>query len=257
VKITRVSIAECRIPLPHVLKLGSTQVQTRDYAAMRIETDAGISGESIGYCRGTPLFDALEMTARRALGRDPLMRRALIESLENSNVPGRASLPRAISMLDITCWDILCKQARMPLFRMLGGLRTEVGATAVAGYYMDLRPVSEIVDEVGRLLDAGFSRVKIMLKGDDPTFDRGYLTAVTKRAPGQTAADAHWSWSTLTEATRFCRDIDAFGLDFLEDPFAASDWRLTHELQRSIATPIAAGEDVLGARALQIGRAHV
>ena len=225
-KIVRVSIAECRIPLPHVLKLGTTQIRTRDYLALRVETDAGVTGESIGYSRGTPLFSALEITAHKALGRNPLMRRELTEFLENSNVPGRASFPRAVSMLDIACWDILCKQARMPLYRVLGGLRTEVDATAVAGYYMDLRPVPDIVDEVGRLLDAGYARVKIMLKGDDAAFDRGYVAAVTKRASGRAAADAHWSWSSLTDARRFCRDLDQYGLDFLEDPFPASDWRL-------------------------------
>jgi L-alanine-DL-glutamate epimerase-like enolase superfamily enzyme len=33
-----------------------------------------------------------------------------------------------------------------------------------------------------------------------------------------------------------------------EDPFAASDLRLTHELRRDLVTPIAAGEDTFGAR---------
>jgi L-alanine-DL-glutamate epimerase-like enolase superfamily enzyme len=250
-KITRILLAECRVPLPHVLKLGTTQIHTRDYVTVRVETDAGISGDGIGYCRGTPLFDSLEMISRRVIGRDPLMRRELIASLENSNVPARAAFTRAVSMLDIACWDILARHAGMPLFRLLGGLRREVPATAVAGYYMDLRPVSDIVDEVKRLLDAGFTRVKIMLKGDDPEFDRGYLAAVTRIAPGRVAADAHWSWSTLTDAWRFCRDLDAFGLDFLEDPFAAADWQLTHELQKRLSTPIAAGEDVQGTRALR------
>jgi len=67
--------------------------------------------------------------------------------------------------------------------------------------------------------------------------------------PGGIGADAHWTWTTLTEAKRLCRDLDQLGLSFLEDPFATSDWRLTHELQRQITTPLAAGEDVFGPRA--------
>jgi L-alanine-DL-glutamate epimerase-like enolase superfamily enzyme len=66
--------------------------------------------------------------------------------------------------------------------------------------------------------------------------------------PGGVAADAHWSWNTLTEAKRICRQFDGLGLNFLEDPFAASDIRLTHELRRDLVTPIAAGEDIFGAR---------
>jgi L-alanine-DL-glutamate epimerase-like enolase superfamily enzyme len=38
------------------------------------------------------------------------------------------------------------------------------------------------------------------------------------------------------------------GLDFLEDPFAANDIRLTSELQPQLTTPLAAGEDVFGPR---------
>ena len=43
--------------------------------------------------------------------------------------------------------------------------------TAVAGYYMDLRSISDIADEVSGMIDNGYERVKIMLKGDDPAFD--------------------------------------------------------------------------------------
>jgi L-alanine-DL-glutamate epimerase-like enolase superfamily enzyme len=53
----------------------------------------------------------------------------------------------------------------------------------------------------------------------------------------------------VTEAKRLCRDLDTMGLDFLEDPFAASDWRFTHELQKDMRTTLAAGEDVFGIRA--------
>jgi L-alanine-DL-glutamate epimerase-like enolase superfamily enzyme len=38
------------------------------------------------------------------------------------------------------------------------------------------------------------------------------------------------------------------GLSFLEGPFAASDWRLMHELRLDLVTPIAAGEDTFGPR---------
>jgi L-alanine-DL-glutamate epimerase-like enolase superfamily enzyme len=250
-KISRIQIAECRIPLPKVLTLGTTQVRTRDYVALRLETDSGLTGDALGYTRGTPLYESLEMVSRRVIGRDPLMRSELTASLQNANVPGRGAFPRAISLLDIACWDLLGKDAELPLFRLLGGLRREVGATAVAGYYMDLRTIVDINDEVEKLFDCGYSRVKIMLNGNDPDFDRAYLAAITKDPAGPVAADAHWSWATLTEAKRFCRDLDGFGLDFLEDPFAASDLQMTHELQKGLATPIAAGEDVQDARALR------
>jgi L-alanine-DL-glutamate epimerase-like enolase superfamily enzyme len=249
-KITKVLIAECRIPLPHTLRLGPTEITTRDFVVLRIETDSGIFGEAIGYTRGTPLFDSMEMVASRVIGLDPLLRSALTARLENANVPGWAAFPRSHSLVDIACWDILAKKTGMPLFVLLGGLRDRAPVTGVAGYYMDLRKISEITDEVARLFDAGYRRVKFMLKGDDLDFDRGYVDSITAAAQGPVGADAHWSWATLTDAQRFCRDLDKYQLDFLEDPFPAADVQLTHELQKSLTTRLAAGEDVVGTRAL-------
>lgn len=247
-QIAKIQIAECRIPLPYVLRLGPVEIRTRDYVLLRIETDAGIFGEAIGYPRGTPLFETLSSMARRVLGADVRMRRKIMFVLEQSNVPARAGLTRGLSLLDIALWDIACKQANLPLFQFLGGLRSAAEATVVAGYYVDQRGIPAVVDEVGLLEDAGCRRVKIMLKGDDAAFDGKYVGAVVGKMPGRVAADAHWTWNTLTEARRVCRQLDGMGLSFLEDPFAASDWRLTHELRRDLVTPIAAGEDTFGPR---------
>jgi L-alanine-DL-glutamate epimerase-like enolase superfamily enzyme len=248
VQISRIQIAECGIPLPYVLRLGPVEIRTRDYVVLQVQSEAGICGEAIGYPRGTPLFDTLSGMARRILGADVCMRRQVMFNLEQSNVPARAALTRGLSLIDIALWDIACKRAKQPLFHFLGGLRTEAEATVVAGYYVDQRSIADVVDEVGLLQDAGCRRVKIMLKGDDASFDRKYVSAITDKMPGRVAADAHWTWSTLTEAMRVCRDLDGMGLSFLEDPFSASDLRLTHELRRHLVTPIAAGEDVFGAR---------
>ena len=247
-KITRVKIAECAIPLPRILRLGPVEIRTRDYVVLRIETDEGICGEAIGYPRGTPLFEILSGMAHRVMGKDVTMRRRIVFDLEQSNIPARGGLTRGLSLLDIALWDIACKQAQQPLYRQLGALRTSAEATIVAGYYIDQRSIDDVVREVRELGDLGCKRIKIMLKGDDAAFDRKYSAAVANAMPGRVAADAHWTWNTLTEAIRVCRHLDELGLNFLEDPFAASDWRLTHELRRQLVTPVAAGEDIFGPR---------
>jgi L-alanine-DL-glutamate epimerase-like enolase superfamily enzyme len=245
-QITKVQIAECSIPLPYILRLGPVEIRTRDYVLFRVETDAGVFGEAVGYPRGTPLFDTLSSMGRRILGKDVRMRRQVMFNLEYSNVPARAGLTRALSLIDIALWDIAAKQAEQPLFQFLGGLRTAADVTVVAGYYVDQRGIADVVKEVNLLQDAGCKRVKIMLKGDDRDFDKKYASAVAEAMPGRVAADAHWTWSTLTEAKRACLDIDELGLIFIEDPFAANNIRWTHQLRSELTTPIAAGEDVFG-----------
>jgi L-alanine-DL-glutamate epimerase-like enolase superfamily enzyme len=248
VQISKTTIAECCVSLPKILRLGPVEISTRDYVVVRIETQDGICGEAIGYPRGTPLFETLSNLAHRILDGNTDMRRRLMVNLEQANVPARAALTRGLSLIDIALWDIACKRAQQPLFQFIGGLRTTAEVIVVAGYYVDQRSIADVVDEVGRLADSGYRRVKIMLKGDDPAFDLKYVSAVAGKMPGGVASDAHWSWNTLTEAKRICRQLDGLGLNFIEDPFAASDIRLTHELRRDLVTPIAAGEDIFGAR---------
>jgi len=248
-QISQVRVAECQIPLPKVLRLGPIRITSRDYVAIRIETDHGLFGEAIGYPRGTPLFEILCRMARSIIDENASMRREVMVKLDRANVPARATITRGLSLLDVALWDLGAKAAGQPLFKLLGGFQQSAEVTVVAGYYVDQRSISDVVGEVAGLADAGFARMKIMLKGDDAPFDRKYAAAIAERLPGQIAADAHWSWTTLTEAKAICRDLDGFGLNFLEDPFAAGDWRMTHELQQILRTPLAAGEDVFGARA--------
>jgi L-alanine-DL-glutamate epimerase-like enolase superfamily enzyme len=245
-KITKIQIAECGIALPYVLRLGPVEIRTRDYVLLRMETESGIFGEAVGYPRGTPLFEVLSNMGRRMLGKDARMRRQAMFALESSNVPARGGLTRGLSMLDVAFWDIAAKLSNQPLFQLLGGLRDAAEVTVVAGYYVDQRGVDDVVKEVRALDEAGCRRVKIMLKGDDRAFDLKYASAVAQAMPGRVAADAHWTWSTFTEAKRACLDLDDLGLNFLEDPFSAADIRWTHQLRRELKTPIAAGEDVFG-----------
>jgi len=250
-RISKIRVAECSLKLPFTLRLGSTEITTRDYVLLRVETESGVYGEALGYPRGTPLYDVLVNASRAVMGQDANMRQQVMNWLEFRNVPGRGALTRGLSLLEIALTDIACKLAGQPLYRYLGGLKSEARVTAVAGYYMDRRSIDEIADEVSGLVDSGYDRVKIMLKGDDLEFDRRYAAAVCDRAPGRVAADAHWSFATLTEAARLCTSLDGMGLAFLEDPFSAADVRLTHELQTMLTTPIAAGEDVFGPSVFQ------
>ena len=249
-RITRITFSEVKLPLPQVLRLGPMAIHTRDFVAVRMETDAGIFGDALGYSRGTPLIEALTTAGRGLVGTNPLMRKQALHAFEQSSITSRPTYLRAMSLLDIALWDVCAQAAKLPLYQLLGGLRTSAPVTAVAGYYMDTRSVDDIALEVKQRVDQGYARVKVMLKGNDNAFDEKYVRAVTHAAPGQVAADAHWSWRSLTEAMRFCSRIDDCGLAFLEDPFAPHDSTLTTRLQAQLQTPVAAGEDVVNPSAM-------
>ena len=115
---------------------------------------------------------------------------------------------------------------------------------AVGGYYLNERSIDDVCDEMRALVDTGHQRVKIMLSGADPDFDRRYVDAVASVTEGRLGADAHWSWRSVPQALRTCSLIDQAGLLFLEDPFGAYQWPLAFQLQSHLKTPVAMGEDM-------------
>ncbi len=247
VKIERVEIADCRLPLETPVHLGSVRVKTRDYVCIRIVTNIGIDGFAIGYRSGSQLFENLKALAPRLAGQDPLMRQEILLALEKSFVPSRASYVRAVSLIDVALWDIAAKAADMPLYKLLGGIRTEIQAVPIVGFNSHMRPLDEIQREIARHGDQSENLVKVMISGSDAVGDSAYIQSLTAAFEGTVTigVDAHWSWRTITEALNTCRRLDDLGLAFIEDPFLPQQWRLAGELRDRIKTPVAVGEDVL------------
>ncbi|QBF30803.1 mandelate racemase/muconate lactonizing enzyme family protein [Thalassococcus sp. S3] len=235
--------------MPRPVILGPVRISTRDVVILRLETNAGITGQAIGYTRGTPLLGCLEALSPAVLGRDAARPQSIATALVDASPPGQAQLSRAISLIDIALWDIAAKRAKMPLFELLGGAREAVPATAVAGYFLQDRDVANVVAEAQKRFDEGYARVKVMIDGTRPAFDRALCDALA-RLDAPLALDAHWTWRQHAPAAAFFRDIADYGFVFVEDPFPAGYDALTARLQADVTTPVAAGEDAAGLPAL-------
>jgi len=246
-KITNIHLALCALPLERPIRLGSVTVSTRDYVVMRVMTDDGVEGYGIGYRSGTALLDAAAAIAPQLIGRDPIMRREILQSCENGMIQGRGTIVRTLSLIDLALWDITAKVARQPLYRLLGGFRTSVPALPVAGFSYETRDRKEIEDELERHVDSGIRQIKIMIKGNDARGNAAYVEQMAKKVEGRAelVLDTHWSWRHLSEALDTCRRIDDLGLGFIEDPFLPQQWRLAAEMRTKLKTPIAIWEDVL------------
>jgi L-alanine-DL-glutamate epimerase-like enolase superfamily enzyme len=248
-QIVSVYAIECALPLPRPIVLGTTRIETRDVVALAIKTSDGLIGVAIGYTRGSPLLEALNRLGPRLLGQDAWHRRAILNQLESSAFPARAQMSRAYSLIDIALWDLACKKVGLPLHAMLGTFRQSVPTTAVAGYFVQSRSIDNVRDEVKRRFDDGFARVKTMINGLDDVADLKLCTALAGDG-GRQAIDAHWAWQNLGQAKPLCSKLDRLGFEFIEDPFPAGQWQAAHELQLSMATSVAAGEDVYGLSSL-------
>ncbi len=123
---------------------------------VEVHTDSGLVG--IGEIATGPqstVCAMLEMMAPVIKGMDPLAPNEIWQRLFSITVPRPGGigpwdglptpLPRnkrpqfmaAMAGIDIALWDIRGKAANLPVFRLLGGTRTEVFTYAVGGFYVE------------------------------------------------------------------------------------------------------------------------
>jgi L-alanine-DL-glutamate epimerase-like enolase superfamily enzyme len=147
---------------------------------VEVRTDQGISG--FGEIAGGPqklICDLVKTFADAVKGMDPLGHAEVWQKLFSltSPRPGGiggwdglpAPLPRnqrpqimgAIGGVDIALWDIKGKAAGLPVFRLLGGTRTEVFTYATGGYYVEGASLSSYADELAKYVAAGYRAVKL------------------------------------------------------------------------------------------------
>jgi L-alanine-DL-glutamate epimerase-like enolase superfamily enzyme len=112
---------------------------------LRLRTDAGITGwanSSFGAIPGGPAVvqAILEKEIKPViLGKDPAfprrIRADLWKALEYQGVGGVAQF--AIAAADIAIWDILGKNAGLPVYKMLGAYRDRMPVYSMCGWYYD------------------------------------------------------------------------------------------------------------------------
>ena len=160
----------------------------------------------------------------------------------------------AKAALEIALWDAAARERGAPLCDLLGGVRDRVPV----GVSLGLQPsVGGLLDLVERHVAEGYRRIKLKI---EPGRDVELVSAVRKRFPAiDLTADANAAY-TLSDAPALGA-LDAFGLDYLEQPLGHEDLWDHAELARRIATPICLDESIRSAAdaavAAKIGAARV
>lgn len=237
--------------MPWPVRLGSVEYRTRDFVVVQLTCDDGLSGQAIGYSRGTPLLEAVRGMARFLGTIDVADPESAQEKLSGLLLSGWAQFIRAASLIDIALWDVKARSEGLSLHRLLGAGRSDVPVMAVSGYFSDVRNQDELVEEAVEFDRAGMG-AKLILGGYDSEWDQRLVRRVREELSPETqiGVDFHARWRDPEEAASYFAPMDGLGLRFIEDPFPGYDWRAMRELGGLISTPVAAGEDVTGYSAL-------
>ena len=153
----------------------------------------------------------------------------------------------AISAIDIALWDLLGKDARQPVFRLLGGRTKEKIPVYASRLYA--MPIPELQAEAQRYKDEGYSAMKLRFGWgpiDGPAGMQKNIELVrsVREVVGDSIdlmADAYMGW-TLDYAKRMLPLLEPYNLRWLEEAVIPDDTRGYAELKRIGRIPIAGGE---------------
>lgn len=153
----------------------------------------------------------------------------------------------AISAVDIALWDLLGKDAKQPVFRLLGG-RTKEKIPVYASRLYAL-PIEELQAEAQKYKDEGYTMMKLRfgfgpMDGAAGMQKNVEMVRAVRAVVGDEVdlmADAYMGW-TLDYAKRMLPLVEPFRLRWLEEPVIPDDTRGYRELKQYGRVPIAGGE---------------
>lgn len=242
---------ECELPLAQPIVLGRRVITSRNYQVLRLELVSGRVGTAIGYTRGLPLTELLRTTveAYRKAAPDPLDPQNARLAFEDAYAQTARTLHRAAALVDLALWDAAAGELGLPVHRMLGDARDRPEVMAVCGYYAATRPVEDVIAELARHAEAGIRRVKLIAPSTASDELIPWLAElIGARLPLTLAVDLYNSFANVSTALPLLEQLDALGLDFIEDPFRAGDAQSYAAVASRIGTPLAAGEDAVTVR---------
>ncbi|HJT29267.1 MAG TPA: o-succinylbenzoate synthase [Pyrinomonadaceae bacterium] len=243
--IQSIELREIRLPLVHFFETSFGRTTERRIVLARVTDENGAEGW--GECTaGEGPFYSNEWTetawATLVEFLAPMVLRKEVESAAHvfklmKPVRGHRM---AKATLETACWDLEAKNAGVPLWKHLGGTRSEIACGVSIGIQDS---PDALIEKIRKEVDAGYQRIKIKIK---PGWDLGIVERVRKEFPNiRLMGDANSAYK-LSDVSLF-QKLDQFNLMMFEQPLAHDDIFDHAVLQRQIQTPVCLDESICSA----------
>jgi L-alanine-DL-glutamate epimerase-like enolase superfamily enzyme len=237
-----------RIPLSEPWVSAKYEITHHEYVLTEVRTEDGRLGT--GWCQ-TIGVGALSVSALvhsylgpMVVGQDPRNTERIWQALwEDCHFAGPSGLTTlAIATLDIALWDLKAQDAGWPLYRLLGGMRDEVGVYASA---VNLHLSEDaLLAQVEEQLAAGYEvfKIKIGRKAFDEDLSR--VRAVRKAIGTRSLMlDVNQRW-TAGLAVQRLRHLQEVRPDWIEEPILSDDIGGHAHVRAAGGVPVAVGEQL-------------
>lgn len=240
--ISSVELREIRLPLIHFFETSFGRTTERRILLVRVVDKDGAEGW--GECTaGEGPFYSEEWTdtawATLAQFLAPMIVGKRVESAGQilslmKPVRGHRMAKAAI---ETACWDLEAKNAGLPLWKHLGGFKTDIAC----GVSIGIQNTPEaLLEKIETEVSAGYQRIKIKIK---PGWDVNIVEQVRRHFPDiRLMGDANSAY-TLSDVALF-KALDQFDLMMIEQPLAHDDIFDHAQLQKEITTPICLDESI-------------
>jgi D-galactarolactone cycloisomerase len=250
-RITRIRSRVVDLPLPAPFHPAWARGRNQTNVLLvlvSVETDAGLIGYSAAHAGLEAAITVERFISPYWIGQDPTSVEPLSAVLRDAEILG----PPAYFM-EIALWDIIGKQAGLPVYKLWGGAQNHVAAYCATA---ELRSPEQRVEDIHLMLDQGYRAVKLRFHHDDVRWDLKVVEAIRKavgnrieimidanQAGIEPGLSAHRIWG-FQRALAVARELEQLEVLWLEEPLPRYDYaglaRLRERLDR---IKIAGGED--------------
>ena len=248
--IDRVEIFQVDLP-PKVVRTDAIQSFVKqETPIVRITCADGAQGTGYTYTIGTGGSSVVALLrdhlAPRLIGQDAIEIERLWKTLffhTHATAVG-AVTSLALAAIDTALWDLKCRRAGLPLWKVAGGAQRRVPVYTTEGGWLH-HSSQQLVDESLAAKASGFKGAKMKVGKPTIAEDVARLHGV-REAVGdafEIMVDANQAF-TVAEARRRAHAYTDFNLGWLEEPLPAEDLGGHVELAGVATMPIAVGESI-------------
>lgn len=242
-KLEKVELIEIEMSLKHQFETSFGITQNRRILLLKVTGADGVTGWGECTAPSHPFYLHETIDTCRSI-----ITNFVVLLIKKANITCAADVPNALSLIqgnrmaigamETALWDLEAKRTGVPLWKHLGGTRSEINCGVSIGIQSS---PDVLVEKVTHELDAGYQRIKIKIK---PGHDIELVKTLRRHFPDiMLSVDANSAYRLDSDLALF-QELDDYNLLMIEQPLEAGDLIDHAKLQRQIKTPICLDESI-------------
>jgi L-alanine-DL-glutamate epimerase-like enolase superfamily enzyme len=235
--------------IPYKTWIVAPEIKTFGCVLVFVDTDEGITGESVLWAFGTRYVNVLNSMVLSMkpdlVGENPHYTERLWQKLWREigffGVEGISVF--GLSAIDRACWDIVGKAVGKPLYKLLGACRDRVPAYA-CGLWLN-ETMEELVNEARGFVRQGYRAMKLRIGKSrmEEDFERAQAVREAIGPEVKLMVDANQRFSA-GQAIRIGQKLEELDIAWFEEPVPAYDIAGSAQVAAALDMPIANGENI-------------